>query len=812
MAIAFGSAGTRLLVGTASTSWAVPFPASIAAGDLLVLHISTNGGAVSATPPTGFTEVYREATLTNPKGGIWIKVASGSETGNLTVTVTSTTGNAQMFRYTGVDTTTPQDATATNVSYTTNTSPFVLPSITTVTANTVLIYGNSANSGTVTMTGPAGSTEQVDHGALGGTGSKAGALYDEAVAATGATGTRSITLSAGRAGWGAMLALRPATGGGTPGDVAAVTATATAQSEIPVVTGDTTVIGVAATGTSTGVVPVVSAEALVEAVASTGTADAIAPAVVGDQNVVGVAATASATAIAPSVVGGTSPGAVLNIGSGGGQNHFEVQVAPTGGGAVVIHTQAEIEAGYDEDPYFTTIEGSPNRVQFYARLDAPVVGSSAFSRSELREVDASGNDLAFNALSGTHVMSGRTTITHLPPVKPEIIIAQLHNGDTDRVSIRTQLVSGTIRLRCRINGSSVAPDFASPYTVGTEFQWKIELVDGTANIYYNDMVTPIVTSTALVPSAHPDAWYFKAGMYNQSNVAAGDVGTEYGQAELRDLTVSHTAGPTNVDAVVATGTADAIAPAVGGDAAVVAVAALATSTAVDPAVSGEQVIASVAATATADAPAPAVDAASTVSAVVAEGSALALAPAVEAAQTLEPPTSTATAAMGNHEVGTGPVINPLVMTGDASSIAPAISAGTAVVAVAATATGEMPAPTVGIAVSVDSPAMLGSADTAPPVVSAGVTIESVASAASSEALPPTLEAFAEILAFSMIATSAMSDPAVSAESLIEATLALATAIALNPRIGGKELYLKDGTRVLPHLLIGGILVPADTQF
>ncbi len=56
MPVAFGAAGTRLLVGTASASWAVPYPAGIAAGDVLVLHISTNGGLV--TVPTGWTSVY----------------------------------------------------------------------------------------------------------------------------------------------------------------------------------------------------------------------------------------------------------------------------------------------------------------------------------------------------------------------------------------------------------------------------------------------------------------------------------------------------------------------------------------------------------------------------------------------------------------------------------------------------------------------------------------------------------------------------------------------------------------------------------
>lgn len=251
MPVAYGSAGTRLLVGTAATTWNVPYPASIAQDDLLVLHISSNGG--TATTPSGWTEIYRETTLTNPKGGLWIKVASGSESGNLAVTMASSTGNAQMFRYTGVDPTTPQDATAQTYSNSAN-SNTVIPAITTVTANTLLIYANAGNSGTVTMTAPG--TERVDHGALGGTGTKAGALYDEAVAGTGSTGTRTITLSAGRANWGAMIALRPASAGpitATPTGIASAEAFGSPTSVATLTSAPTGIASAETFGTPTSV-------------------------------------------------------------------------------------------------------------------------------------------------------------------------------------------------------------------------------------------------------------------------------------------------------------------------------------------------------------------------------------------------------------------------------------------------------------------------------------------------------------------------------------------------------------------------------
>lgn len=218
MAIAYGSAGTALNQSVASTSWAVPYPAGIAAGDLLVLHMLTSA---TVTSPAGWTLIYNETVVTNPRGGVWIKVAAGTETGNLTVSVGSATGAAQMHRYTGVDTTTPQDAAATNVSLNATTDATIdLPAITTVTANAWLVYACASNSTSLTHTS-AGANERAD---IAPAIAKAGALYDIAVA-TPASTARTITQSAARAYWGAMLALRPAAGASSnqtviPGGVA----------------------------------------------------------------------------------------------------------------------------------------------------------------------------------------------------------------------------------------------------------------------------------------------------------------------------------------------------------------------------------------------------------------------------------------------------------------------------------------------------------------------------------------------------------------------------------------------------------------
>lgn len=239
--------------------------------------------------------------------------------------------------------------------------------------------------------------------------------------------------------------------------------------------------------------------------------------------------------------GTTTPGALLRIGPGAGLNHFKVQVSPEGAPDVVEHKQDEIAAGYAEDPVFT-LNADETAVQFSVRMDGATTSGSIYPRSELRELNPDGSNIAFDPFTGDHYMTGRSRITHLPPAKPEVVVAQLHNGDADRIAIRTQVISGQTMLVVRVNGSAVTPRLAVPYILGTEFQWKIQVTDGVAHVFYEDMTTPVITSSALVPTSGGATWYFKAGAYAQSNETT-DAPNETCAVELRDLEHWHTGWP-----------------------------------------------------------------------------------------------------------------------------------------------------------------------------------------------------------------------------------------------------------------------------
>lgn len=106
--VAFGSSGA-VAVGTKAL--AVPHPAGIVAGDLLVLVVGNKHPPNGPTTPAGWTLVTNGQGLggLGTNGGdrgpvystIFVKIALGTETGNLSVTLTSAVGAiGRMFRYT----------------------------------------------------------------------------------------------------------------------------------------------------------------------------------------------------------------------------------------------------------------------------------------------------------------------------------------------------------------------------------------------------------------------------------------------------------------------------------------------------------------------------------------------------------------------------------------------------------------------------------------------------------------------------------------------------------------------------------------
>lgn len=243
----------------------------------------------------------------------------------------------------------------------------------------------------------------------------------------------------------------------------------------------------------------------------------------------------------------TVPADVLNIGPETGRNHYQLQYA-VDGSTGNNWTKAEfsaVAAGFATDPYFKVVSNvidgfTVPAVQFRVRADSATTTGSSFPRSEMRETKADGSDMAFDAMAGDHSLHFRARVTNLPSADPEVIVAQLHNGVTgDRISVRTQSVSGSTKLLVRINGSQVDPRLDESYTVGDEFEVLIKVLNGgLVSVYYQGSTTPIVTGQ-LVSTGSP-SWYWKFGAYAQFNATTASA-TDYVTVEHRDVATYHSA-------------------------------------------------------------------------------------------------------------------------------------------------------------------------------------------------------------------------------------------------------------------------------
>ncbi len=187
-----------------ATSLAVSKPASVAAGDLLVAHLTVRN-IETLTQPTGFTVVKSMVA------GVWqsavaVRVADGTEGATFTWAWTSSTkAVSAMTRVTGAHQTSPVNvvgATGTIASTTTTAAPSV-----TTTVDDCLLFGFGVSADNNSWTAPAGMTERYDT-ATTNFGDCSHCGNTETLGVAGVTGTRTHTRT-GSEGTAFLVAIAP---------------------------------------------------------------------------------------------------------------------------------------------------------------------------------------------------------------------------------------------------------------------------------------------------------------------------------------------------------------------------------------------------------------------------------------------------------------------------------------------------------------------------------------------------------------------------------------------------------------------------
>jgi poly(beta-D-mannuronate) lyase len=188
--------------------------------------------------------------------------------------------------------------------------------------------------------------------------------------------------------------------------------------------------------------------------------------------------------------------------------------------------QPELDTYYNSNYFY--VNDDSDGVVFMANCGGATTSGSSYPRSELREMENDGEDLAsWSTTSGTHTMEITQKITHLPEEKDHVVVGQIHDADDDVIVFRLE---GS-KLFIDENGED-GPTLTSNYELGTVFTVKFVVKNGGVKCYYND-------EYIYTYEVETSGCYFKAGVYTQSNTSKGDDADAYGENIIYDLSVSH---------------------------------------------------------------------------------------------------------------------------------------------------------------------------------------------------------------------------------------------------------------------------------
>jgi hypothetical protein len=204
MAIVAETSATNSLSGSGTTI-TIDKPTGTVAGDVLVALIRSDS-TPGITGPTDWVLVEQNA-VNNRNLAMLYKVAGGSEPANYEFTYAFSCGTrgGGITRFSGVDNTTPSDATASERSGTSTTHTY--SSITTATNGAMLVGAATSNSSSFSPTPPSPLVEQWE--------TQRSALSCGIQATAGATGDLTGTHESLSLNYNCILwALKPASGGG----------------------------------------------------------------------------------------------------------------------------------------------------------------------------------------------------------------------------------------------------------------------------------------------------------------------------------------------------------------------------------------------------------------------------------------------------------------------------------------------------------------------------------------------------------------------------------------------------------------------
>ncbi|WP_407319750.1 polysaccharide lyase family 7 protein [Isoptericola halotolerans] len=203
---------------------------------------------------------------------------------------------------------------------------------------------------------------------------------------------------------------------------------------------------------------------------------------------------------------------------------------PTGSGNSPTEIKQPDLEDFSVAPWFQ-VNSKCTGIQFRAAVNGVTTSGSGYPRSELREMTDGGTErAAWSSTSGTHTMTFRTAVNHLPEDKPHVVVGQIHDGDDDVTVFR---VEGD-NLYITKGNDTHHKLVTSNYQMHQVFEGKFVVSDGEIEVYYNGVLQTTIDHAK-------SGNYFKAGAYTQANCGNSSPcsSSNYGQATLYKLQVKH---------------------------------------------------------------------------------------------------------------------------------------------------------------------------------------------------------------------------------------------------------------------------------
>jgi hypothetical protein len=219
-------------------------------------------------------------------------------------------------------------------------------------------------------------------------------------------------------------------------------------------------------------------------------------------------------------------------------------------------------ATFSDSKYFY-VNSTKDGVVFMAPVNGATTSGSGYPRTELRQMaSSSGTDEASWSMDSSAINSETVeeSVQHLPEVKPQIVVGQIHDADHDIIEILADATGthssdytssepsdcsgsgGDINntgcqfdICYRYDGTEQPECLVNDYTIGDKYSLTISVQSNVITLSATYNGTTVTLTQTDTQSADGTDNYFKAGCYTQSNVTTEGNYTDYGEDEIYDI-------------------------------------------------------------------------------------------------------------------------------------------------------------------------------------------------------------------------------------------------------------------------------------